>query len=37
MTGNNDETALYLLQAAAEKAKEKLSGATNYWYFYSPF
>lgn len=35
MTGNSDKTALYLLQAAAEKAKEKQSGSTNYHYFYS--
>lgn len=37
MTGNNDETALCLQQAAAETAEEKQSGATNYWYFYSSF
>jgi len=34
MTGNNDRTALYLFQAAAEKAKENQSGTTNYHYFY---
>lgn len=35
MTGNSDKTALYLLQAAAEKAKDKQFGSTNYHSFYS--
>lgn len=35
MTGNKDKTALYFLQAAAEKAKEKQSETTNYHHTHS--